>query len=1068
MPANTFKPPLEWEGKTGPQILAEVRAEEARIKAEKEREAYEKLNRHDTLTAKRTTPAQETVNQIYYALSNPIEAAGHAMKYGYIPQGNLGNYGYREDGDAFSDVTQYANPFFYANAAYRLSNAALQPESWTTKEGLINMASEALEAAPIVKPLGMAINSARMTAGPLVKSAGKVYNKVATGNSRLTDFGFPAWKVERPNFPIKSSGYIPKTYTDAQAGLLDKFGKGMKLTPEEWAQMEDFTRSGATDFSKADYPISRILGYYERGSAENKLLEGLKAGDVFNTPTEKTIRTWSVGTPGAGDLSAFGNTRLVVPSRYTKGLGSNFAGMPYSDKRIPFIWNPKTGLNSGAISEKEIMGNIPKGFKVIGSSKENGLNNLIIKPLKEGGELPKAEEGGDFDFSYDSSKSVAENMELNRRAQAMGWNSVKEYEASNWGRKGYARVPDVIRQQRIAKGIPADQIPEYEKIEEKKISPELASIIDLQEGRSRFDKEKVEEEQRKKDIKNFRRAPINDPAGLPSVPIFESLLMAPVALGEAGLAGLGELVYGAAASSPLVQATVAGGRQLLNAAPKAVPWLNAGNALTYGFGVHGLKTIQSGQALEPWRHANDTGNPLDYANAFAENLITALEIAPFAAPVLKAGYELAKPAMNATNNFVSNIYKYNPLAFDIANAESKIVGKGKEAFLADSERNYTAYKAKPNFLMGYREIKDASKLNWDPLIGKVKADAEAKMLENFVTLTGGKADDIDLAQFADYWKAYNNRWSAQYKLAEDLTDIGRAKIKGSPFDTRSNFSDAWGIGRDQAKEFRTLLEEQNIQPNSPLGRSLGNGAEGMVFELADDPSHVIKVGQTFKTDNVDDLLKSFEGVIGDNIAVVKRAHKDGSGLIEIMPNLNRTGKFQNLTKEEVLNKLEADARDLMSRGFFLDVDNLRGNFRYNDTKNVVDIYDVSKPAQGISYQNPDLVIEKLREHFNAFDRIPEKHPLYRSNSAVSKPAVQLTGAEATKRLDAARKEFASLVGRGFENLTPDELLNLYNLEGEISTLSNSVKKLGGTAKPRDHKSLDNYFEAAWTNSRKTN
>jgi hypothetical protein len=265
-----------------------------------------------------------------------------------------------------------------------------------------------------------------------------------------------------------------------------------------------------------------------------------------------------------------------------------------------------------------------------------------------------------------------------------------------------------------------------------------------------------------------------------------------------------------------------------------------------------------------------------------------------------------------------------------------------------------------------------------------------------------------------------------------------------------------------------LLEEQNIQPNSPLGRSLGNGAEGMVFELADDPGHVIKVGQTFKTDNVDDLLKSFEGVIGDNIAVVKRAHKDGSGLIEIMPNLNRTGKFQNLTKEEVLNKLEADARDLMSRGFFLDVDNLRGNFRYNDTKNVVDIYDVSKPAQGISYQNPDLVIEKLREHFNAFDRIPEKHPLYRSNSAVSKPAVQLTGAEATKRLDAARKEFASLVGRGFENLTPDELLNLYNLEGEISTLTNSVKKLGGTAKPRDHKSLDNYFEAAWTNSRKTN
>lgn len=420
------------------------------------------------------------------------------------------------------------------------------------------------------------------------------------------------------------------------------------------------------------------------------------------------------------------------------------------------------------------------------------------------------------------------------------------------------------------------------------------------------------------------------------------------------------------------------------------------------------------------------------------------------------------------NNPLGNIYQYNPFATKLDDVAGKMVGEGKGAFIADSARNYTAYKPKPNFLTGYKQVKDASKLNWNPLIDKVKADAQAKILENFVTLTGGKADDIDLAQFIDYWKAYNNRWGAQYKLAEDLTDIGRAKIKGSPFDSQKNFSDAWGTARDEAKEFRTSLEQQNIQPDSPLGKSLGNGAEGMVFELANDPKHVIKVGQTFKTDDVDDLLKSFEGVMGDNIAVVKRAHKDGSGLIEIMPNLNRTGKFKNFTKVEVLDKLEADARDLMSRGFFLDLDNLRGNFRYNPGKNVVDIYDVSKPANGISYQNPDLVIEKLREHFNAFDRIPEKHPLYTPNSAVSKPVVQLTGAEATKRLDTAQKEFASLAGRGFENLTPDELLDLYNLESEIAQLSNSVKKLGGTAKPRDHKSLDDYFEAAWTNSRKTN
>ena len=100
---------------------------------------------------------------------------------------------------------------------------------------------------------------------------------------------------------------------------------------------------------------------------------------------------------------------------------------------------------------------------------------------------------------------------------------------------GYVRVPDVVRQQRLAKGIPANQIPEFEKIT-KSVSPKLQSIIDTQETRSAADKKTAEIEKYKKDVKNFRRAPINDPAGLPSVPIFEAALMAPVALASTAAA----------------------------------------------------------------------------------------------------------------------------------------------------------------------------------------------------------------------------------------------------------------------------------------------------------------------------------------------------------------------------------------------------------------------------------------------------------------------------------------------------------------------------------------------------
>ena len=511
--------------------------------------------------------------------------------------------------------------------------------------------------------------------------------------------------------------------------------------------------------------------------------------------------------------------------------------------------------------------------------------------------------------------------------------------------------------------------------------------------------------------------------------------------------------------------------------PLMLPAQGVQRVLTEPFST---KNFLTGVVLNNWYNGDtpkpyygDDGTMRDYyqpdaqamGNLLYQGIFDPLNYISFGAGGI--GTELAGD-LSKLDNPLANLYKYNPLATKLDDVAGKIVGEGKGAFIADPARNYTAFKLKPNFLTGYREVKDASTLNWSPLIDRIKTDAQAKMLENFVTLTGGKMDDLDLAQFIDYYKAENNRFITQYGLGQDLGDIYRAKIKGSIVDSRERFQQAPQIGRDEALKLRTSLEETHLpQEGSPLGPRLGGGAEGSVYELASDPNFVIKVGQTFKTDNVDDLLKSFEGILGDNIAVVKRAHKDGSGLIEIMPNLNRTGKFKNLTKSEVLDKLEADARDLMSRGFFLDIDNLSGNFRYNSNKNVVDIYDVSKPAHGISYQDPEFVIAHLKDYFDK--KIPDKpHPSYRPNSAVSKPIVQLTGAEATKRLDAARKEFASLVGKGYENLTPDELLDLFYLEHELMTLGNSVKKLGGTAKPRDHKSLDNYFEAAWTNSRKTN
>lgn len=287
------------------------------------------------------------------------------------------------------------NSGFIANSLLKAPGNAKQ--WYDVSQGKKDWKDAALGSAEIAAGLfgsGSGFKSLAQDVKAVGKNVSQLPNKIATGNSALPI----AWKVEKPMNPIKSSDYIKRKYTDEEIELLDKYGKGMwGLTPEDWVKMEKLTKSGATDFSKGDYPISRVLGYYKRGSQENEIIKNLKRGDVFKTPTEESIRTWTAGVPKGG-FPGGSDTRLIIPSRYTKNLGSNFSAMPYYDKRLDFIYNPNGTLrNYNAVLEKELMGNIPGGFKVIGKTANDGKQTLFIKPhnskkgplsflgLKEGG-----------------------------------------------------------------------------------------------------------------------------------------------------------------------------------------------------------------------------------------------------------------------------------------------------------------------------------------------------------------------------------------------------------------------------------------------------------------------------------------------------------------------------------------------------------------------------------------------------------------------------------------------------------------------------------------------------------
>ena len=162
--------------------------------------------------------------------------------------------------------------------------------------------------------------------------------------------------------------------------------------------------------------------------------------------------------------------------------------------------------------------------------------------------------GSSFQASYDISKSYAENMELNKRAQAAGHNSVAEYEKSGWAWQPKQAQAAQPKQQQPASFY---ENPKRNTLENSgypyqsdgsQANKTMAEKV-VYQPRTEFEQKKAAEQERlgRERWEQQRRSPAyTDHAGLSSVPIFETALMAPVALGQSGLMGLGSMAMEAA------------------------------------------------------------------------------------------------------------------------------------------------------------------------------------------------------------------------------------------------------------------------------------------------------------------------------------------------------------------------------------------------------------------------------------------------------------------------------------------------------------------------------------------
>ncbi len=354
--------------------------------------------RQDQLYANKTSNTQKAVNQAYYTLSNPLDALGQYSKYGYIPQGNVGNYGYKDDSAGpVSLANTTFNPFAWGNAAYRFANEVGNADSWTTGRGAVNMTTDFLEALPLFSEASKAAEPALKYMGEGLNTAakypGQLYNNVATGNSFIPY----AWKSPAVGLSQEKSAEMFKgllnsgKLTPAENALIIEYQSNSRpftgrstvganvLNTEKRAALNDIIKKYNLDVN-SDAILTRRFNF-DRGTLGTGIENGrMNFGD---RPTSFSAGVGTEGYSGAPD-------RLVIPNRYVKNMGNNLLANPYgkvSDETLSFLEGSAKdfalnapSLNEAIIGERELIGT-GLDFKQIGKVKNDiGGFDYVVKP----------------------------------------------------------------------------------------------------------------------------------------------------------------------------------------------------------------------------------------------------------------------------------------------------------------------------------------------------------------------------------------------------------------------------------------------------------------------------------------------------------------------------------------------------------------------------------------------------------------------------------------------------------------------------------------------------------------
>ena len=392
-----------------PNIMNSINKQEYQYLLNKEQKAYDKAS-----------PLEKTASFVHSAIADPMLVSSNLLE-GKAPmlwQGVNMRDDRNPETQTFYNQATGANDNTL-NTAFNFVN----PGDWGTYAGI---EADKGNYGTALGTLGLgiagtAIGGPMFTGKGAAKALNKVddlatntYNKVATGNSVLPI----AWKMEQPianATAIKNS----RALTNEEAEVLRAYKENpysVKWNPEYRKILDNITKTSTADLSQTNQPLTRINNYYVSKSSNPELATGY--GTKITYPSQ---RSWSIGEGITEGFANEGKQRLIMPSKYAK-QAKGFHAIDYTDPRL-------TTNNVSREAEKEIFGNVPEGYKVIGKSNEGGFENIFVKPIKGKGKVIRKPGDPKFKSEIDWSKW---NSEIPKnKALMQEYNTIEQTSKAN-------------------------------------------------------------------------------------------------------------------------------------------------------------------------------------------------------------------------------------------------------------------------------------------------------------------------------------------------------------------------------------------------------------------------------------------------------------------------------------------------------------------------------------------------------------------------------------------------------------------------------------------------------------